>query len=110
MAVCLFIPDQISYCVPSIASLVLPVMPEIVMSGRLTPCMSAPDPLAPPTASASGLCLFTSCVVPNEVEAGRFSLDITNVREGGTQTNQTELAIEPMVREKTLVAAELREV
>lgn len=44
-----------------------------------TPCINAP-PLAlvraPPFISASDLCLFTSCVLPNDSAAARFSPDI----------------------------------
>ena len=51
--------------------------------GRLTPLTSAPPPLvpltfasAPPLRLRSDRCRLTSCVVPKEEDAGRFSPDI----------------------------------
>ncbi len=53
--------------------------------GRLTPCTIAPlpEPLtlatAPPLMFASDRCLLTSCVVPKEDDAARFSPDMLAV-------------------------------
>jgi len=66
---------------------------------ELTPCISAPllEPLTRatvPSMFTSDLCRFTSCVVPKDEEAGRFSPDMLTDFVGifgglGTQSHGT---------------------